>query len=94
MTDQRKIRLILLPVQIYGVLALVVQAVYRMAYGHESSSAFSVFVMWSCIAAGFLAMIGAAVQAHLRFRRDAGLNIGLGLFFIFTSAYLAPFIAR
>jgi hypothetical protein len=94
MTSQKKMRLVLLPVQIYGALALFAQAAYRAAYGHEASSAFVMFAMWSCIAAGFLAMIGAVVQEHFRFRGDAGLNVVLGLFFIFASAELAPFIAR
>jgi hypothetical protein len=94
MTSQQKTRLVLLPVQIYGVLALSAQAVYRAVHGHEASSAFLMFAMWSCIAAGFLTMIGAALQAHRRFRGDAGLSFAVGLFFVFASAYLAPFIAR
>jgi cytochrome b len=94
MTTQRKTRLVLLPVQIYGLVALLTEAAYRSAYGHEASSAFMMFAMWSCVAAGFLVMIGAVIQEHLRFRGDAGLNVVLGLFFIFAAANLAPFIAR
>ena len=94
MTTQRKTRFVLLPVQIYGLAALLAQAAYRAAYGYEASSAFMMFAMWSCVAAGFLVMIGAVVQEYLRFRGDASLNVVLGLFFIFASAHLAPFIAR
>jgi len=39
-------------------------------------------------------MIGALIQSHCRLRGDAGLNLVLGLVLIFSSAYLAPFIAR
>jgi hypothetical protein len=94
MTTQRKTRLGLLPVQIYGLVALLAQAAYRAAYGHEASSAFMIFAMWSCVAAGFMLMIGAVIQSHFRFRGDASLNLVLGLVFIFASAHLAPFIAR
>ena len=94
MNAQRKTRLILMPIQIYGLAALLAQTGYRGAYGHEASSAFMIFAMWSCVAAGFLEVFGAAVQEHLRFRGDAVLNLALGLFFILASANLAPFIAR
>ena len=84
----------MLPVQVYGLVALLAQASYRAAYGHEASSAFMVVALWSCVAAGFLLMAGAAVQSHFRFRGEAGLNFVLGLFYIFASSKLAPFIAR
>ena len=94
MTNQRKTQMFVLPFQVYGLIAMLAQAAYRAAYGHEASSAFMMFAMWSCIVAGFLVMIGAAIQAHIGYRKAAGLNTVLGILFIFASAHLAPFIAR
>ena len=94
MTTHRKTRLALMPFQIYGLVTLLTQVAYRAAYGHEASSALMTFAMCSCIAAGFALMIGAAIQEHLHFRGDAGLNVVLGLVFIFASAHLAPYLAH
>ena len=94
MTSQQKTRFILLPVQICGALAVLTQTAYRAAQGHEASSPFMTSVMWSCVVAGFLTMIGAVLQAHRRFRSDAGISVVLGLFCIFASANFAPYIAR
>ncbi len=94
MTTHQKTRLVLMPIQIYGLVALLAQAAYRSAYGHEVSSAFIMFAMWSCVVAGFLVMIGAVVQARFRFYDDTALNAVLGLALIFASAHLAPFIAQ
>ena len=94
MTTQRKIRLVLLPVQIYGLAALLAQVAYRATYGHEASSAFMSFAMVSGLAAGFLLMIGALRQSICRFRGDAALNFVMGLFFIYATVHLAPYLAR
>ena len=76
------------------MVAILTQLAYRVAYGHEASSALMTFAMWSGVTVGFFVLTGAAVQEHLQARRDAGLNAALGLFFIVAAAYLAPFIAQ
>ena len=91
MTSQRKAQMILLPSKVYGFVALlVVIATSR----HYPPSVFARFALWSCIAAGFLVMIGAAIQAHYGFRKVAFLHAALGIAFIYLAAVFAPALAR
>jgi len=86
MTTQRKTRLVLLPIQIYGLVVFLALEADRAVYGPEASSAFMMFAMWSFVVVGFLTMIGAVIQFHFHFRRDASLYLVIGLFYIIYTA--------
>ena len=91
---QRQTSLIMVPFQTYCALALLGLVACRLGYGHEAHTRLITILAWSCIASCFLWLIGAAVQAHFRFRAKACVNAVLAVLVLLFAAGLMPYFVR
>jgi uncharacterized membrane protein YhdT len=92
MTSQRQIQTACWIFRIVGAGVWLTLAAY-LATHSRPSSALAADMLWSCLISGILLMICAVVQIRFSFRKDAILNVVVGVIYILL-ALLTPIISN
>ena len=89
-----KFKILLLPFQVYSLLALFALLICRIIQGHEYNSPLVILLAWSCIISSFFWLIGSVIQAFGGMRQIACINAILAIAVIFMAAHLMPYLAK